>query len=40
MEMGRSETELFYGNMIRSVHMKSCYATQKRFMLFKGPGYF
>jgi hypothetical protein len=26
--------------MIRSVHMKSCLAAQKRFLLFKGPGSF
>jgi hypothetical protein len=26
--------------MIRSVHMKSCLAALKRFLLFKGPGSF
>jgi hypothetical protein len=26
--------------MIRSVHMKSCLAAKKRFLLFKGPGSF
>jgi hypothetical protein len=28
------------GHMIRSEHMKSCLAAEKRFLLFKGPGPF
>jgi hypothetical protein len=28
------------GNIIQSEHMKSCLTTQKRFLLFEGPGSF